>query len=151
MGNLYDKVDLTKEGNSKFVKDCASLGIPMSLAKNTIGVLSYSGYALFKYDLEGMLTQYYIMNEDGIKLSCSEDSLYDIIEFAIDDVVKEIEFDLKENCKLGEDTHHMLNECGAMLDRMFTTYCKITPRKLPLTKTIYYSNLVKIAKTDFSK
>lgn len=148
---MFNVVDLTKEGNIKFIESCDKLGIPETLARDTIGVLNYSGYVLFKYELEGMLTQYYMMNEDGIKLSCSEDNLYDIIEFAIDEVVKEIEYDLKENCRLGVDTDHMLIECGDKLDKMFTIYCKITPKKLPLTKTIYYSNLVKIAKTDFSK
>ena len=79
---------------------------------------------IFKYDLDDIICDYYLIgestqNEPNIKLCCSSKQLYKIVEYAMDEVVSEIEFELKENYILGYEEPNMLNYCGKYLLNMY--------------------------------
>lgn len=164
---MYSECDLSREGNLKFIEDCKKQGISEELARCVISVLSYNNITLFKYDLAEILHNYYLIGESdlskpNVKLCSDSKELYKIVEYAIDLVVEEIEYELKVNTilttKEGIESESALSYCGEYLDRMskeYLTYVKnnVNGKVLDslLAKSIYYKNLVTIALTDYSK
>lgn len=164
---MYSKCDLSREGDLKFIEDCKNQGISEELARDVISVLSYNNITLFKYDLAEILHNYYLigeseLNKPNVKLCCASVELYKIVEYAIDLVVEEIEYELKVNTLLttneGIESESALYYCGGHLDRMSKEYLMYIKNNLNgevldnlLAKSIYYKNLVAIALTDYSK
>lgn len=159
---MYSNYDLDKANNIEFKKRCMSEGISESLVHNTLGILSYIGVELFIYTLDFSPTPYYLINDGGVKLQCGKDSIHHIIKYAIDDVVREMEYELKENVVLktkeGIESESMLSYCGNILDSMiegYTNYLKDSGKEEELVEFTkecrYYNNLITIALTDYTK